>query len=195
MLAACKRPAWLSSFWGALLTLGVLLSGRVAHAEPVPEAAPAQPESVSVSLAVLSASAAATIERAVSESDEGTSSVSVDDSPWPVIEVQVPAWLAGLCDARGATAIAPLPALPVGDGAVAADDSGCEGSAVKSGRTVERNDQPAPPAPLEAIDPALLPAWQLLPAAHETHQLRYPPAAQFRLPAGVGRSVDEPPRG
>ncbi|RYE91300.1 MAG: hypothetical protein EOO75_08975 [Myxococcales bacterium] len=78
---------------------------------------------------------------------------------------------------------------------MAADESGCEGSALTSGRAVERNDQPAPPPPLDAIDPGLVPAWQLLPAAHETHQLPYPPAAQLRLPAGFGRGLDEPPRG
>ena len=195
MLAASKRPGWLAPFWGALLTLGVLLSGRVARAEGAP--GPADRAEPSATLAVLSASVAATIERAVSsEGDEVTASVDqVDDTPWPMIEVPVAPWLAGLCDARGATAIAPLPALPVGDGAVAADESGCEGSALTSGRTVERNDQPAPPPLLEAIDPALAPLWLLLPPTHETHQLPYPPAAQFRLPAGFGRSVDEPPRG
>ena len=207
MILAFPRPTWLTSFWGALLTLGVMLSSRTAHAQNQASLrgqlvqAVSEPSlstiPVSPTLAALSASVAATLERAASsETDTSDTSDIKGDEPSPSFEVPVPPWMAGLCDARGATSIAPLPAMPVGDGVVAADESGCEDTALRAGRTVERNEQPAPPPLLDAIDPSLARAWWLvLSPVREVQPLPYPQAARFALPPGFGRGIDEPPRG
>ena len=186
------RPSWLGSLWGALITVTVMLSSRAAHAET---------SGASSTLALLSAGVAATLERGVSDSDLVTepppvASIEVGhDDSWPVVEVHIAPWLAGLCDARGATAIAEMPAMPVRDGVVAADDSGCEGSVLRAGRTMERHEHSSSPPPLEALDPALLPTLWQLPPAPVAHELPFPAAAQFRLPRGFNRGIDEPPRG
>jgi hypothetical protein len=106
-----------------------------------------------------------------------------------------PSWLVGYCDVRGATAVAPLPALPVRGGEIAADDSSCHESTLQGGATVEHEKNPGPPPPLEGADAAALPVefrlsvWESLrqlPGFDERHQA---------LPRGFARGIEEPPRG
>ena len=105
-----------------------------------------------------------------------------------------PSWLVGYCDVRGATAVAPLPALPVRGGEITADDSPCHESTLRGGATVEHEKNPGPPPPMAGADAATLPAefrlpvWagpQELPGLDERHQA---------LPRGFARGIEEPPR-
>jgi hypothetical protein len=108
--------------------------------------------------------------------------------------------LVGFCDARGATGVAPLPAMPVQGGELDADLSGqgaCASSAVQPGANLnERQDAPGhdrqDPAPLDAGLPPLAPE-PLFPL--QQAELPRPEARLLVLPRGYTRQVEHPPRG
>lgn len=183
VLLARSRPAWLTALWGVCLALSVLLSSRSARASE------AEGEGFTSTFAALSATVAATFQTTpVSQSSEP------EETP-AMREPLVPSWVVGFCDARGASAIAPLPALPTQDGTVAADDGPCQSTALRAGRTVERNETPDHPTMSDALDVGVFFAALPFPARDEPRLLPPMVADRTALPQGFARGIDEPPRG
>jgi hypothetical protein len=135
-----------------------------------------------------------------SEGIEGTEADDEGDdgaAPQPQIPPSA-AWFAGFCDPRGASGIAPLPALPVQGGAVDADPDGpCGGSRLQSASNVHGGDDL--PSRLAADGDALLlglptPMFTL-PRRFAEHTLPRETERRWALPRGYRRAVDHPPRG
>jgi hypothetical protein len=105
-----------------------------------------------------------------------------------------PSWLVGYCDVRGATAVAPLPALPVRGGEIAADESPCHESTIRGGATVEHEKNPGSPPPLGA-DAATLPVGFRWPVWAGPRELPGLDERRQALPRGFARGIEEPPRG
>jgi len=183
---ARSRPAWLTALWGVCLLLSVLLGSKQAHATEAPAS---RSEAFSSALAALSASMSATV---AATFGEGNAS-QVEEAP-PPPPVQPPPWMAGFCDARGASGIAPLPALPVQGGEVGADEGPCNETTLRAGRTVERNETPGHPATADAVDPAALPFALPFPVRASPRVLPRNQGRLLALPRGFARGLDEPPR-
>lgn len=106
-----------------------------------------------------------------------------------------PPWMAGFCDARGASGVAPLPALPVQDGTVAAGPSSCQESSLKGGSSIERSKNKGASAPNEASEPAMMPAAYEAPVWGQPRELPRSRERLEALPRGFSRGIEEPPRG
>lgn len=175
------------TLWVATLTL-ILFNGRSAWASEGVEGE----GSFRGAFASLSASMLMTFELA--QSKEEPLSVPAPEAGEKKEPVPPP-WMVGFCDVRGASGIAPLPALPVGDGEVAADESPCHESTLKAGHSIQRNKVSGAPSSMEAADPAVLPAVFVLPVWAEARELPRFDERHLTLPRGFARGIEEPPRG
>ncbi len=126
------------------------------------------------------------------EGDEADDETNAQPAPPPSA-----AWFAGFCDPRGASGIAPLPAMPVQGGSVDSDEGPCGGSRLQSASNVHGSDDV--PSRLAADGDALvlgLPTLALpLPRRFEEHSLPRETERRWALPRGYRRAVDHPPRG
>lgn len=177
----------MATLWGLCMALSVLFSDRVARAQSTPAESSIEPAPQSrfeSAFTALSTSLSATLGLGA---DRAQSEVEPEPAPLP------PSWLAGLCDARGASAIAPLPLISSRDGVVKADDS-CQGQTLQAGVSFERHEVPQQMAPQDALDPGVLPS--ILPLAVRAIPRLLPRFDErtMALPRGFDRGIDEPPR-
>jgi hypothetical protein len=184
--------------------LCALVATRQAAALPLPssEDAPAQvaPATMLTLMSIVSRGPtvpASLVTNAPRNSEAGEADEADDVAEAPAAPPPSAAWFAGFCDPRGASGIAPLPALPVQGGSVDADDGPCSGSKLQSATSVHGNDDI--PSRLAADGDALvlgLPTLMLpLPGRFEQHSLPRETERRWALPRGYRRAVDHPPRG
>jgi hypothetical protein len=198
-------PTWLSLVLSIQVLLCALVVTRQAAALPQlaqEDAAAATASAPATMLTLMSivsrgptVPASLTTGASRGEVDDGVD----DENEAPGAQPSLPAsaaWFAGFCDPRGASGIAPLPALPVQGGSVDADDGPCNGSRLQSATNVHGNDDI--PSRLAADGDALLLALPTvdfaLPRRFAQRTLPRETERRWALPRGYRRSVDHPPR-
>jgi hypothetical protein len=101
--------------------------------------------------------------------------------------------VAAMCDARGASMVAPQRILPIADAHI--DAAGCSAPEIGAGAALDASSDDAPlggPG-VALVDPAVLGAATQVPPAPSELLPPYPAAADRPL-AGVKQAIDHPPR-
>lgn len=183
-----RWQSFLATAWGVWSLALVLLSSRPAWASTSSEEG-----SFRGVFASLSATMMATLDLAQSK-EEVPLSVALPDAE-PRREAP-PSWMmVGFCDERGASAVAPLPTLPVGDGKVAAQEDPCQGPTWRGGKAFQQGKNAEATSGSDAIDLVLLPPVMMLPQP-ASWASPAPRAPALQTPRrGFARGLDEPPRG
>lgn len=104
-------------------------------------------------------------------------------------------WLmAGFCDVRGASGIAPLPALPVQGGTVSAGPSSCQENTLQAGNVIDHGKNKIASTQDVMSDPVLLPMLFKVPTWGGYYDLPRSSECREALPRGFARGIEEPPR-